>query len=177
MPRLPDVDLKLVASIDDLFEMKRWFGERRDVLGLDTETTGLNAFAPNAGLRLIQLGDHRSGWAIPWVGWGGAAIELMDAWEGRFTLHNAPFDATWLRKHAGWEMPWERTDDTYIMGQIERPEQPNDLKTLCDLFIDPMASEGQKKLKTAFKKNNWDFDTVPLDFDAYWIYSALDPVL
>ena len=177
MPRLPDVDLKLVSCIDDLFEMKRWFGERREVLGLDTETTGIDPFVPGAKIRMIQIGDHRQGWAVPWEGWGGAAIELMDQWKGNFALHNAPFDASWLRKHAGWEMPWERTDDTYIMAQIERPEQPNDLKTVCDLFIDPMASEGQKLLKAAFKANNWFWDTVPLDFDAYWIYSALDPVL
>lgn len=177
MPRLPDVELRLVECIDDLFDMKRWLGERRDIMGLDTETSGIDPYAPGARLRLIQIGDHRSGWAVPWEGWGGAAIECMNAWEGDFTLHNASFDAKWLKKHANWDMPWHRTHDTFIMSQIERPDKPNDLKTLCDLFIDPMASEGQKKLKQAFKAHNWDWNSVPIDFEAYWVYSALDPVL
>lgn len=177
MPRLPDVDLRLVECIDDLFDLKRWLGERREIMGLDTETSGLDPYAPGARLRLIQIGDHQSGWAIPWEGWGGAALECMNAWEGEFTLHNASFDAKWLKKHANWDMPWERTHDTMIMAQIERPDKPNDLKTLCDLYIDPMASEGQKKLKDAFKAHNWTWNTVPIDFEAYWVYSALDPVL
>lgn len=177
MPRLPDVELRLVDCIDDLFDLKRWLGERREIMGLDTETSGLDPYAPGARLRLIQIGDHQAGWAIPWEGWGGAALECMNAWEGEFTLHNASFDAKWLKKHANWDIPWDRTHDTMIMAQIERPDKPNDLKTLCDLFIDPMASEGQKALKAAFKAHNWGWDTVPIDFEAYWVYSALDPVL
>jgi DNA polymerase-1 len=157
--------------------MKRWFGERRDVMGLDTETTGLDPWEPGAGLRLIQIGDHREGWAIPWVGWGGAAIELMNAWKGEFTLHNASFDAKWLKVHANWQMPWERTHDTMIMAQIETPDGPADLKTLSTRYVDPMSAAGQKELKAAMKAHGWTWATIPVDFPAYWLYSALDPVL
>lgn len=178
MPRLPsDIDLRLVQSIDDLFDMKRWLGQNRDVMGLDTETSGLDPFVAGAELRLIQLGDHHTGWAIPWEGWGGAAIECMNAWKGRFTLHNASFDAKWLKEHANWDMPWDRTDDTMIMAQIERPGGRNDLKHLSTQFIDPMADAGQKELKDAMKTHGWGWGDIPVDFDAYWIYSALDPVL
>lgn len=177
MPRLPDVDLRLVQCIDDLFDLKRWMGERRDVMGLDTETSGLDPWAPDAKLRLIQIGDHTTGWAIPWEGWGGAALECMNAWEGRFTLHNASFDAKWLKVHADWEMPWERTDDTMIMAQIERPGDKNDLKFLSTQFIDPMADAGQKELKDAMKHHGWGWGDIPVDFEAYWVYSALDPIL
>lgn len=178
MPRLPeDTSLRLVESIDDLFDMKRWFGERRDIMGLDTETSGLDPWAPGAKLRLVQIGDHREGWAVPWERWGGAAIELMDAWKGGFTLHNASFDAKWLKVHADWEMPWDRTDDTMIMAQIEDPSGPADLKTLSTRFIDPMADAGQKELKTAMKVQNWTWATIPVNFPAYYLYSALDPVL
>jgi DNA polymerase-1 len=178
MPRLPeDTSLRLVTCIDDLFDMKRWMGERRDVLGLDTETSGLNPWEPGAALRLIQIGDHREGWAVPWIGWGGAAIELMDAWKGDFTLHNASFDAKWLKVHANWDMPWERTHDTMIMTQIENPSMPADLKTLSTRYVDPMADAGQKDLKAAMKAHNWTWATIPVDFPAYYLYSALDPVL
>ena len=177
MPRLPDVDLKLVSTIDDLFDLKRWLGERRDVMGLDTETSGLDPYVPGAKLRLIQIGDHKTGWAIPWEGWGGAALECMNAWKGQFTLHNASFDAKWLKAHANWDMPWDRTDDTMIMAQIERPGDRNDLKHLSTQFIDPMADAGQKELKDAMKTHGWGWGDIPVNFDAYWIYSALDPVL
>jgi DNA polymerase-1 len=166
-----------VQSIDDLFDMKRWLGERRDVMGLDTETSGLDPWAPGARLRLLQIGDHREGWAIPWEGWGGAALECMNAWKGRFTLHNASFDAKWLKVHANWDMPWDRTDDTMIMTQIEHPSSPADLKTLSTRYVDPMADAGQKELKSAMKAHNWTWGTIPVDFPAYYLYSALDPVL
>lgn len=177
MPRLPDVDLKLVDSIDDLFEMKRWLGERRDVMGLDTETSGISPYEPGARLRMIQIGDHKQGWAVPWEGWGGAALECMNAWKGRFTLHNAGFDYKWLKLHANWEMPWDRTDDTWIMADIVYPGGQNGLKDISTKYIDPMAAAGEKELKTAFKTHGWDWNTVPIDFEAYWVYSALDPVL
>jgi DNA polymerase I len=178
MPRLPsDIDLRLVSCIDDLLAMKSWLGERRDVMGLDTETSGLDPYAPDAKLRLIQIGDHRTGWAIPWEGWGGAAIECLDAWDGPITLHNASFDAKWLKRHAKWEMPWHRVHDTMIMAQIERPGGRNDLKHLSTTFIDPMADAGQKELKDAMKAHGWSWGTIPVDYSAYWVYSALDPVL
>lgn len=178
MPQLPgDTSLRFVTCIDDVLEMKRWLGERRDVLGLDTETSGLDPWAPNARLRLIQLGDHRTGWAVPYEQWGGAALELMRAWHGEFTLHNAAFDAKWLEIHAKWKMPWHRTHDTLIMGQIDNPGGRNDLKHLSTLHVDPRADAGQKDLKDLMKKNNWGWDTIPLDTPEFYLYSALDPVL
>lgn len=178
MPQLSgDTALHFVTCIDDVLAMKSWLGERRDVLGLDTETTGLDPHVPGANLRLIQLGDHRTGWAVPWDRWGGAAIELMDAWEGEFTLHNAAFDAKWLEIHAGWKMPWHRTHDTMIMGQIDNPGGRNDLKHLSTLHVDPRADAGQKELKAIMKKNNWGWDNIPLETPEFWLYSALDPIL
>lgn len=178
MPRLPsDIDLRLVSCIDDLLALKSWLGERREVMGLDTETSGLDPFASDARLRLIQIGDHKTGWSIPWEGWGGAAIECLNAWDGPLTLHNASFDAKWLKRHANWDMPWHRTHDTMIMAQIERPGGRNDLKHLSTTFIDPMADAGQKELKDAMKAHGWSWGTIPTDYEAYWVYSSLDPVL
>lgn len=178
MPQLPgDINMHLVNNIDAAWEMKRWLGERREVLGFDTETSGLDPWAPDAKLRLIQIGDHKTGWAIPWEGWGGVAMECLNAWEGEYTAHNLSFDAKWMKIHAGWDVPWHRFHDTMIMSQIERPGERADLKFLCDQFIDPRASAGQKDLKDAMAKNNWGWGDIPVDLDAYWVYSALDPIL
>jgi DNA polymerase I len=179
MPFLPgDIQMHLVNNIDTAWEMKRWLGERRDVLGLDTETSGIDPYASDAKLRLIQIGDHKTGWAIPWEQWGGVAVEILNAYEdGPIALHNASFDERWLRKHGNVKLPWHRIHDTMIMAQIDRPGMPASLKGLSVELVDPRADAGQKDLKAAMKANGWDWGNIPIDLPSYWIYSALDPIL
>lgn len=172
-----DPQMHLVNNIDTAMEMKRWLGERRPVLGLDTETTGLDAYAPGAKLRLVQIGDHKTGWAVPWEGWGGVAMECLNAYDGTIALHNASFDAPWLERHGGWKVPWHRVHDTMIMAQINDPGSPATLKGLSTKYVDPRADAGQKDLKKAMKDNGWDWATVPLELESMWVYSALDPIL
>jgi hypothetical protein len=83
---LENVRLKLVQSIDDLWKMKAWAGERRETpMGFDTESSGL---APSKDtLRLIQLGDMHQGYAVPFQQWGGGAIELLSAYKGKLVAH------------------------------------------------------------------------------------------
>jgi DNA polymerase-1 len=177
VPLHNDTQLYLVNTIEDVYRMREWLRESREVLGFDTETSGLDAFAPNAELRMIQIGDTRTGWAVPFQRWGGAALECLDAWGGEYAAHNLPFDATWLKVHAGWEVPYHRAHDTHIMARIDRPNKLAGLKEVTTELIDSTAADGEKALKAAFKKNGWDWDTVPIDFEDYWFYAALDPIL
>lgn len=177
MPLHNDTQLYNVNTIEDVYRMRQWLRESREVLGFDTETSGLDAFAPNAELRMIQIGDTRTGWAVPFKRWGGAALECLDAWGGEYAAHNLPFDATWLKIHAGWEVPYHRAHDTAIMARIDRPNRPAGLKETVSELIDSTAADGEKALKASFKKYKWDWDTVPLDFEDYWFYAALDPIL
>lgn len=177
MPLPSDTQLHLVNSVDEASALMSWLGNRREVLAVDTETSGLDPYAPGAKLRLIQIGDEHAGWAIPWDRWGGVAMEALNKYEGELTFHNLPFDAPWLKLHANWEVPWHRTHDTLIMAQIERPGGRNDLKYLTKTFVDPTADAGQKDLKKIMKQNGWDWGTIPTDFEEYWVYSALDTVL
>lgn len=179
MNGLENVNLEFVDTIDKAFALKSWLGERRpsQVLGFDTETRGLDTFGDSAGLRMVQIGDDQTGWAIPWERWGGVAIEALDAWEGRWTAHNLSFDYKVMKRLANYTLPWDRFDDTMLMAQIDAPGGRAGLKDLTDKFIDPRASQGQIALKEAFKNNGWDWATVPLNYPDFWIYSALDPVL
>jgi DNA polymerase-1 len=177
MPLPSDLSLTLVNTIDDAMAMKRWLGERREVLGLDTETSGLDPHAPDAKLRLVQIGDHKSGWAVPWEQWGGAVMECLEAWEGPITLHNAAFDARWLSIHAGWKPPWHRIHDTMIMAQIDNPLGSGALKQLAVKHVDRRAAAGEHLLKEAMSKEGWTWGNIPVDYDAYWAYGALDPVI
>ena len=177
---LSDVQLNLVTNLDDAWAMKRWLSEdrNREVLGVDTETTG---FSPWHGrLRLIQLGDLRTGFTCP-AGddrsWAGAAMECIEAWPGPYAFHNAPFDLKWLMVHQGYHPPWERIHDTMTIAHLSDPTRPRGLKALGDRMIDPRASAGEAILKDGMAKQGWTYETVPVTWDPYWIYAALDPVI
>ena len=173
---LSDVQLHLVQSIDDLMEMKRWAGERRETpMGVDTESGGLSAW--HTKLRTIQIGDKHHGWCVPWDQWGGGALEILNAYEGRFTWHNLPHDAKFMKVHTGYDIPWHRTDDTLIGARIQDPGRPAGLKPLVSKLVDKTALAGQKALDDGMKAQKWTWATVPLTFDPYWIYAAMDPVL
>ena len=177
MPLPLDLELHIVRSIDDVLAMKTWLGERRDILGLDIETSGLDAFKPGSRIRSIQIGDQKHGWFVPYELWGGAALECLNAWEGRIALHNSTFDTKFLQRHAGWEVPWDRIDDTMIMSQIIYPGKPAGLKGLSVKYVDVNANIGEKYLTQAFKDNGWDWNSVPIYEPAFCNYSALDPII
>jgi DNA polymerase-1 len=168
----------LVNTVQDAMDMKRWLSEdrNREVIAIDTETTGLSAYKKDAGLRLVQMGDYEHGWSVPWEQWGGVFMECLNEWQGPIALHNAAFDAKFLMKFAGWKVPWPRIHDTMIHARIALPGEPSGLKDLGAKFIDPRIKIGEEKLKAAFKKGKYDWATVPIELEAYWAYGALDTI-
>lgn len=172
---LADVELHLVESVNDAMAFKSWLGERREgPLGFDTETGGLSPYRDP--LRTLQFGDKNHGWLIPWQQWGGVALEAFREYEGTYTAHNSPFDWQFVAEHTGYEIPWERLDDTLTMARLDDPTRDNRLKPLNKRFVDPQAAVGQQELDEGMKANGWGWGTVPIDFPPYWIYGALDPV-
>lgn len=164
-------------SVADAAEFMSWLGERRDVLGLDTESGGVSPTRHR--LRMVQFGDERHGWAIPFERWGGVAVEALRKYEGRMCGHNViPYDSRVFKVNAdGYDLPIERTDDGMLQAGVADSGQGKKLKNLSDRLVDPAASIGQKLLDEAFEKNGWTWDTVPVHCEPYWVYSALDPVL
>jgi len=178
---LENVTLHLVDSIDEAFAFKRWVGERRptigdlNVLGADSETTGLNQRTDI--MRMVQIGDGETGWAIPWEEWGGVAREILTQWEGHLVFHNAPFDRAFLER-LKIHIPTNRILDTRPMFHILEPTYSTALKNLAARYVDPRAKAMQDDLDTAIsKKGGWTWGTVPVHFGPYWQYAALDPVL
>lgn len=177
--KLSHVNLELVRDTDDVFKFMNWLGQRRNVLGVDTETGGIEGPHKNS-LRLIQFGDLDTGWAIPWHLFSGVAIDALNRYEGDLVLHNSPFDAKFIIHHAGTDLKrwkWEKTNDTMTMAHILDPLRPKGLKPLAAKFIGPEAKVGQTDLQEAMKKNKWTWETVPYDLQEFWLYGALDPVL
>jgi DNA polymerase-1 len=172
---LDHVQLKYVSSFDDLCEFMRWIGERRSVLGVDTETGGFHA--EQHRLRLAQFGDLNTGWAIPWEKWSGAVTEVIEMYDGQMVLHNSKFDARFISHHGNIKWPWHKTNDTMTMAHLLDPQRPKGLKPLSAMLIDPKAALAQRLLDDGMTDHRWTWDTVPLDYPYYWIYAAMDPVL
>lgn len=177
--KLAHVNLELVSDFDKAQEFMRWLGQSRRVLGVDTETGGVQGPHRNR-LRLIQFGDLDTGWALPWETWSGLAIDALNRYEGELVFHNAPFDSRYIIHHAGHHLKrwkWELINDTMTMAHLIDPLRPKALKKLAAKHIDPYAAAGQDELAKDMRNGKWTWDTVPADLQSYWVYGALDPVL
>ena len=172
---LNDVQVHLVDSTEDVMEFMRWLGERRpdNEIGWDTESTGLSK--DTDVIRTVQFGDARHGWTIPVEDWKGVIKEVFRKFDGTFVGHNAPFD--WMMcKNGGIEPPpRDRIHDTRMMHHPLESTYSTALKNLAARYVDPRAAAAQKDLDDAIKVYGWD--GIPVTFQPYWVYAALDPVL
>lgn len=171
---MEDVSLNLIESNDDAQRFMSWLGERRDWLGVDTETGGLDYWRDE--LRLVQIGDPMAGWAIPWTLWGGIAKEAIERYQGPTVMHNSKFDLHFL-EHNGVQYNRRNLHDSMPMAGLLEPQYAKGLKPASARHVGSGARAGEKALKTAMSKGKWTWATVPLDLPEYWTYSALDPVL
>lgn len=178
MKPIEEVELKMVESFEDVQEFFRWLGEQRDWLAWDTETTGLDPFARDAKLRLIQFGDVNTGWVFRADRYGiGVAEDVFRRYAGNMTGQNVFFDVRWFEHHSGVKVPRGKQFDTKMMGHILDPTKSTSLKAMSARFLSPSAKKLQGALDAAMRKQGWTWATVPYDFEIYTMYAALDPVL
>jgi len=183
---LADVQLHLVDSVEKAQDFIRWLGERRpyDALAIDTETgeqlgrPRQDALSPWHGdLRLVQVGDGMQGWSIPWQEWSGVFYEAMNKFDGPIVCHNIAFEARWFAIKSHWEIPWHRSHDTMIMAHLIDPLGSGALKRLASVYVDAHSANLQDSLSSSLAENGWTWGTVPINFEPYWAYGALDPVI
>lgn len=166
--------LCLVETLDDAMELKRWLGERREVLGIDTETGGLNWW--RADLRTVQVGDMETGWVIPFQDWRALCREIIEPYDREIVFHNFKFDCLFLEKN-GIKVPRARLHDTMFLVSVGDPGQSVGLKAAGTRLIDSAYGAGQAALTHAMAEGKWGWHDVPIDLPAYWGYAALDPVI
>lgn len=181
------MQLHLIDNVDKAREFISWLGERRphNAIAVDTETGEIpphgirdHALSPWHGrLRLVQVGDGQQGWAIPWQEWSGVFYEAMNKFDGPLVCHNIAFEARWFAVQSRWNIPWERAHDTMIMAHIIDPLGSGALKRLAALHVDNRAVALQDTLDVELAKNGWTWGTVPINFQPFWAYGALDTVL
>lgn len=180
---LEGVKLHLVESLDDAYACANWAihgfngGPGPDgAMGLDTESTGFKWHGKDYA-RTVQVGDGQHGWMIPVNTWWGLFLDIMKHHRGPIDMMNAKFDYAFLRK-AGIELEKSRIRDVGVMSHILEPHMSRALKTQAARFIDPAATALQHLLDDAIGgKSGWTWETIPIDFEPYWSYGALDPVL
>jgi DNA polymerase-1 len=170
----PDIQLHLVETLDDALDLKNWVGERREWLGLDIETEGVNV--GRDAVRLVQLGDTRHGWAVPWEDWSGIFKDVMRQYDRRIVCHNLMFETKFLVRE-GIEMPMHLLHDTMIMAHLKNSMLTVALKPVAKRMLGGWAVMGENQLSQQMAKHGWTWATVPIDLPAYWQYGALDPVI
>jgi DNA polymerase-1 len=183
---LSDVRLHLVDSVEKANEFISWLGERRphNAVSVDIETGELpgnprkDALSPWHGrIRLVQVGDGMQGWALPWDFWKGVFYQGMKDYDGPIICHNIAFEARWFAVQSDWELPWHQAHDTMIMAHLMDPLGSGALKRLAALHIDNRSVALQGTLDSSLAENGWTWGTVPVNFEPYWAYGALDTVL
>ncbi len=186
IPGLQSVQLHLVDNVEKANEFISWIGERRplNAIAVDIETGELpgrprkDALSPwNGRIRLVQVGDGETGWAIPWENWKGVFYDAMKRFEGQVVCHNIAFEAKWFDTQSEWVLPWHRAHDTMLMAKLIDPLGTGALKKLTEQYIDPRAAALQSILDYGMIDNGWTWGTVPINFEPYWSYGALDTVL
>ena len=173
--------MNLVTNLDEAMDFKRWLGERHanDAVAVDTETTGLDPREAGAGIRLCQFGDTMNGWSIPWEDWRGLCMEALTQYDGTWVYHNLAFEHKWFAQHAtnGWKPYRDRSVDMMIAAHIINPLGSGALKVLSRKYVDRDAAGGESILHAGMADNGWSWATVPVTYDPYWFYGALDTVL
>ena len=171
---LTDVQIHLVDSVEECNNFLRWLSTKTEI-GFDTESTGLDVDIDT--VRMVQFGDQREGWSIPFERWSGLVHEAVDRFEGTYVAHNLSYDVAICRKH-GLNFPTERMHDTRLMLHVVESTGSLALKNAAKRFVDPRADAGQRQLEEAIgKKGGWTWATVPYDYEPYWLYAGLDTVL
>jgi len=183
---LTDVKLHLVDSIEKAGQFLSWLGERRphNAVAIDIETGEYpgtdkkGALSPwHGNIRLVQVGDGQQGWAIPWEEWSGVFYQGMQRHDGPIVCHNIAFEAKWFAVKSHWDLPWHQAHDTMIMAQVIDPLGTGALKKLAAQYVDYRSVALQDTLDKQFVENGWTWGTVPVNFEPYWAYGALDTVL
>ena len=168
------------------------FIRRNDrVLGLDTETSGLNIFSPGFELRLVQFGnwDAREAWVLRADLFLDEIRKVLLDETRLFAAHNFPFDGLVLDKHA--DVPVEtlapRVFDTRIFAHLIDPRQESEggaglsLKPLSAIYVDPDAPDTQTGLYAEFRKIGKTKDTgwafIDIMNPLYNRYAGLDVIL
>jgi DNA polymerase-1 len=173
----------------DLFGFEEFLRRGDKVLGFDTETTGLDVFARDHEVRLVQFGNRDQAWVLR-ADLFGDLIRRVLRQPRAFTAHNAPYDLLVVDRHLGVKVEElaGRVFDTRVLAHLLDPRMRNEggtglkLKELAEVYVDASAPDTQDGLNEVFrkeykatKKTGWA--KIDIDHPLYLRYAGLDPLL
>lgn len=186
------VTINVLEHEDDADQLREFIAKHGGgLLGLDTETTGLDIYVPDFRIRLLQVGTDRESFVIPMDAetFHGLASWVLETCE-QFVLHNASYDLQVIEKTLGIPMSqmWPKVTDTYTLAHLTESRAKKEggidknLEALVSYYIDPETAERIKGsihplLTSKYKATKATIWKKVEQFDRdYLTYSGLDPV-
>lgn len=184
--------VNVVEDEGDLIGFRDDFLRSNNVLGLDSETTGLDIYSDSFQCRVVQFGNADESWVIPVERGGEYYRAVKDALYqvDRFILQNAAYDLQVFEQTLGVPMEhmWRKVTDTKIMAHLIDPRSREEggsghsLEDLTRRYIDPDIADNVKTLMTDLAKahkttkaNIWK--VVDYNDPHYQLYAGMDPIL
>lgn len=173
---------------EELYGFEEFLARGDRVLGFDTETTGLDIYAPGHRLRLGQFGNDREAWVLQADLFGDAIARALRS-PRMFVMHNAPYDMLVVDRHLGVRVEeiGSRVLDTRVLAHLLDPRNESEggigvsLKPLSAVYVDPDAPDTQNGLTQVFRSLGLTKATgwagVPIDEPTYVRYAGLDTIL
>lgn len=167
--------ITLVETWAEAEAFRSWLGERRPILAIDTETTGLHWWEPHF-LRTTQFGDGECAWVLPQEWWGKLVKDSVESYTGPIVGHNIKFEMHAFES-AGIRLPRKHLEDTQFLGWLSNPAERAGLKPLSIRHVDSRAGFPEYMKNKYFKANKVSWDTCPVDALPYWFYGGWDPII
>lgn len=182
LPLRPDgspLQFRYVETVEDAGAFLDWVRQRRFIIAIDTETTGLDWWTPHF-VRLVQFGDVETSWSVSAARWRGVieqALEYLRDSKQPVAMHNAMFDMHALEDD-GYPLPDRRfVHDTLVMDHLIESDADHSLKGMMTRRFGKEASYGQSLLKIEWANTQTDWATIDDRNVVYWAYAGLDTIL
>lgn len=158
-------------------------------VAVDSETSGLDPYAPGFRLRLVQFGTKDEAWVVPYRPDTDRTIAQGLAWSNPLVIHNASFDLKVFEAVGLLDLNvgWGKTVDTRLLAHlldargVHEGGTGHKLENLADAYFDDSSDVYQKDLFEVFRRNKWKRDVgyglVDINEPAYLRYSGVDVIL
>ncbi|MBM7771936.1 DNA polymerase-1 [Actinokineospora baliensis] len=186
------VRIHVVEHESDLTRFKDFVRRHLRGLAVDSETTGLDIYAPTNRVRLVQFGNKTDAWVVP-VEHGrpfeeAARRALLGL--DQLVIQNASFDLAVFDRHLGipQEQLWDKTVDTQILAKLIDPRARDkggigtSLEDLTDHYISTEIAAEVKGLMARLAKEHKTTKTkiwklIDLAHPEYNLYAGMDCIL
>ena len=158
-------------------------------IAVDSETNGLDPYAPSFKLRLVQFGTMTEAWVIPYrADTHDLIAEGLEA-APALIAHNAGFDLLVFEAMGLLDLDdgWRKSVDTRIMAHLLDPRSAHEggighkLELLANAYFETNAERFQDDLFEVFRANKWKredgYGLVGIDCPEYLRYAGVDVLL